>query len=258
MATIRPRPTATSQAATTITMRAKIWPVQVAVRARERDQREVGGVEHQLEAEQDHERVAAHEDAAAPMQKTIAETSRYQVMLIARRPRPRAVAGSGPIPVPRSPVRIRSPTLTRAGRLEPRAPAGEDHGADGGDQQQQRGDLEREQELGQEQLADLGGRAEAREEAGALLVEQLRPVPSTAMQSSTSSAPANSSERQRSPGARGADGDLVRRPRRRDEDVEHHHRAGVDDDLGAATNSARSSRNSAARHSRWQTSASTE
>jgi hypothetical protein len=34
------------------------------VHARERDQREVAGIEHQLEAEQHHERVAAGEHAA--------------------------------------------------------------------------------------------------------------------------------------------------------------------------------------------------
>src|SRR5215213_12033985 len=38
-------------------------PVAVAVHARERDEREVGGVEHQLDAEQDHERVAPHQHA---------------------------------------------------------------------------------------------------------------------------------------------------------------------------------------------------
>ena len=64
IATIRPSPTVTSQAATTITISAKICPSLVAPHPREPDQREVRGVEHQLEAEQDHERVAPDEHAA--------------------------------------------------------------------------------------------------------------------------------------------------------------------------------------------------
>src|SRR4051794_6333182 len=40
--------------------------VAVAVHARERDQREVGRVEHELQAEEDHERVAPDEHAAGP------------------------------------------------------------------------------------------------------------------------------------------------------------------------------------------------
>ena len=61
--TIRPRPIVTSHAATTITISAKTWPSRVAPHAREADQREVARVQHQLEAEQDHERVAAREHA---------------------------------------------------------------------------------------------------------------------------------------------------------------------------------------------------
>ena len=38
-------------------------PAHVAVGARERDHRQIGGVQHQLQAEQDHERVAPGEDA---------------------------------------------------------------------------------------------------------------------------------------------------------------------------------------------------
>src|SRR3954467_10036683 len=41
-------------------------PAHVPAVARERDEREVGGVEHQLQAEQDHERVAPREHAGHP------------------------------------------------------------------------------------------------------------------------------------------------------------------------------------------------
>ena len=58
-----PRPIATSQAATTITTIAKICPSPFGPHPREAEQREVAGVEHQLQAEQHDERVAAHEHA---------------------------------------------------------------------------------------------------------------------------------------------------------------------------------------------------
>jgi hypothetical protein len=74
----------TSQAATVITISAKDLPVAVAPHARERDQREVGAVQHQLEAQQHHERVAPVITPTAPSAKTIAETARYQAMLTAR------------------------------------------------------------------------------------------------------------------------------------------------------------------------------
>ena len=58
-----PRPIATSQAAITITTIAKIWPSPLPHVAREADQREVAGVEHQLEAQQHDERVAPDQHA---------------------------------------------------------------------------------------------------------------------------------------------------------------------------------------------------
>ena len=63
MATIRPRPRTASAAATTITVSAKIWPSPCRVLACEGDQREVAGVQHQLERQQDDQRAAADEDA---------------------------------------------------------------------------------------------------------------------------------------------------------------------------------------------------
>ena len=118
--------------------------------------------------------------------------------------------------------------------LEPGAPAREHDGADRGDEQQHRGDLEGEQEVGQQQPPDLAPacrspRASRRPPRRA----PLRPVPRMAIDSSTNSAPANSALAQRRLGeparligsAAAADvGD--------DEQVQHHHRADVDDHLG--------------------------
>ena len=56
-------PTTTSAAATTMTKNAMIWPVQVAVDAREGDQRQVDRVEHQLDAHEHHDGVATHQHA---------------------------------------------------------------------------------------------------------------------------------------------------------------------------------------------------
>ena len=62
-ATTRPSPTHTSDAATAITASAKIWPAPFADVPGERDQREVRAVQHDLEREQDDQRVAPHEHA---------------------------------------------------------------------------------------------------------------------------------------------------------------------------------------------------
>ena len=58
-----PRPTTTSAAATTSTKNTTTWPPMSSSIAGERDEREVDGVEHQLDAHEHHERVAAHEQA---------------------------------------------------------------------------------------------------------------------------------------------------------------------------------------------------
>ena len=144
--------------------------VAVAPHAREGDQREVRRVEHQLEAEQDHERVAAREHAGG----ADAEDQRRddEVPADAHQPPsgPRAAAAAG---ARARAARARSPADRLGHRAdaaaadvgdrdssalvgaEAAAAAREHDRADGGDQQQQRGDLEREQELRQEQLADL-------------------------------------------------------------------------------------------------------
>ena len=63
-------PTTTSAAATTITKNAITWPVEVAVDAGERDEREVRGVEHQLDAHEHDDRVAPHQDGGARRSRT--------------------------------------------------------------------------------------------------------------------------------------------------------------------------------------------
>ena len=119
---------------------------------------------------------------------------------------------------------------------DPAAPAREDDGADGGDEQQERGDLEREQELRQQQLADRARacRRPASHRGAPSVSIAFRPEPRTAMreldeQRQPRRATAiDAAGRGRPAGAaapvRAADvGD--------DEHVEHHHGAGVDDDL---------------------------
>ena len=204
-----PRPTATSQAATTITMIAKIWPSPLpcmrlnAISARfaalsisSRQSRMTSGLR----------RVST---PPAPMQKTIADTTRYQPMFTSasRRSaaasapcsrRRRAVRAGRPADGPRASCRCPAGTRNRSAtvicpsgpRSMPAAAAGEHDGADGGDQQQERRDLERQQELRQQQLADLrrACRSRRRRSAPSLSIAR-RPVPSSAMTSSTKRQP---------------------------------------------------------------------
>ena len=191
MATMTPRPTVTSQAATTMTMIAKIWPSPLpcmrlkAMSARfaalsisSRQSRMTSGLR----------RVST---PPAPMQNTIADTARYQPMFtgVLRSAGLRACSRCAPgvVPVGRPrPSRIEpvpgghaeqvgDGDLPARRALEPAAAAGEDDGADGGDEQQEGRDLERQQELRQQQLADLAGLAEAGAEVGALAVDARQP-----------------------------------------------------------------------------------
>ena len=59
----RARPTAASAAATVITKNTMIWPSTVPSVAAERDERQVDGVQHDLDREQDRDQVAAQEHA---------------------------------------------------------------------------------------------------------------------------------------------------------------------------------------------------
>ena len=63
MATIRPRPTTTSEAATAITASAKIWPSLVAGWRENAIRARFARVEHDLEREQDDQRAAAQQHA---------------------------------------------------------------------------------------------------------------------------------------------------------------------------------------------------
>ena len=116
---------------------------------------------------------------------------------------------------------------------QPGATTGQDHRADGGDQQQQRRDLERQQEPRQEQLADLGRRAEPRFIRRAVGLERRQ---------------RRADERDRQLDEQGEREDDRRKPQGRagrrgrrlagtadvgdHEHVQHHHRARVHDDLG--------------------------
>ena len=88
---------------------------------------------------------------------------------------------------------------------EAAAAARQHHTADGGDQQQEGRELECQQEARQQQLADVGGRAEMmkdRAQAGRRSRwTASRPVPSSAINSSTSSAPVDDRAAQAQAGA---------------------------------------------------------
>ncbi len=93
----------------------------VADHAAEGDQGEVAGVQHQLEAEQDHERAAADEDADRRRSRTAArERTMYHSMFTAATSRPSGTLGRrarprGPTSQrPDSPSQARLPARTRA------------------------------------------------------------------------------------------------------------------------------------------------
>src|SRR5438093_4672881 len=134
MATIRPSPTTTSEAATAITASAKICPAPPPcsrakpIRARlaplsmiSSESRTISGLRRRS-------------TPSAPVANRNADTAIYQ-------------ATSGP--------------FTRLLVQAPRVRA-EDDAADGGNEQHDRGDLEGEQMIGEEQAADLPGAAERR------------------------------------------------------------------------------------------------
>ena len=63
MATMMPRPTTTSAAATTSTKNTAACPPMSFELAGERDEGEIGGVQHELDAHEHHEDVAPDEQA---------------------------------------------------------------------------------------------------------------------------------------------------------------------------------------------------
>ena len=185
----------TSQAATTMTMIAKIWPsllfhmrekamsamlaaLSMSSRQSRIDER-VAAREHAGGADREDQRadhqvpVDAHQppsasDAARPrgLAAARAELERLARALPADRLGHRADVGRQPEVHDRDAVGLVG--------ADAAAPAREHHGADGGDEQQEGGDLEGQQELRQQQLADLLRAAEARAHGGAVGVERLQ------------------------------------------------------------------------------------
>ena len=214
--------------------------VLVAVRAREGDEREVRRVEHQLEAEQDHERVAAHEHAAG----ADAEDQRREdeVPLDAHRCgapsglEHRAALGVGlacPVHLPVA----RNRSATRAARAASSRPArrrASTTAPTAATSSRNDATSKASRNVGQQQLADLRRRAEAGEPAARPPRRaRVSPVPSMAIDELDEQR--DREQRARPSAGRGRAGRPDRVVRAADvgddEDVEHHHRADVDDHL---------------------------
>ena len=146
---------------------------------------------------------------AAPMQKMTAERTTYQVMSIRA-----SSPGSAPRGRAGACASTTAPTAATSSRNE---------AASNGTRN-----------FVQQQLADLGRRAEAGLDVRAPMSSASRPEPTTAIVIST-----KQRTRQREPNCperarlAGRCCDWSSRPRRRHEHVEHHHRARVDHDLGS-------------------------
>ena len=259
----------TSQAATTITISAKIWPSPLPCMRAKATSARLAALSISSRQSRITSGLRRDEHAAgADRRRSARETTRYQLDAhrhsagaAGRRPRaesgsagprrpadasaivpmpaaadvhrPRRVGVGSPRP-PRRRARMTAPTAAISSRNEATSKA--------------------QQELRQQQLADLRRACRSpRRTAGALGVERLQAgaehrdqqldeqrAARTASPATRRPRPTGGRERL----ARAADvGD--------DEDVEHHHRAGVDDDLRGGDELARSSRNSAASDSRW-------
>ena len=167
----------TSQAATTITISAKTWPSPLPACARTRSARGCAALSISSRQSRITSGLRRVSTPAAPMQKRAPRRRGTSRCSSAHRPpalAPLALVASRRRRPPRPSCRCsggragRRPSASRGSSPRPgRGGAGQDDRADRGDQQQERGDLERQQELRQEQLADLAGRAEARRVAGA-------------------------------------------------------------------------------------------
>src|SRR5262245_58011531 len=162
MATIRPSPTQTSEAATAITASAKIWP-SISPWSRENPTKARFAALSMISSERSTiSGLRRRSTPATPIAKRIDETARYHGM-------------SGPI-TPHAPRRRRAPEPSRRRLLPVGLLLGlrahpEHDAADRGDEQHDRRDLEREQEIREEQLADARGRAERAAHVG--LVREL-------------------------------------------------------------------------------------
>ena len=126
-----PSPTTTSAAATTSTKNTAVWPSMLPKRADEGDEAQVDGVEHQLDAHEDHERVAPHEHADRAHRE---QHGREDQVVGGRR------LGGGDHSSPAVP----SSTSPR-----------EQHGAGDGDDQQDRGELEGEHVVVEQVVGEL-------------------------------------------------------------------------------------------------------
>src|SRR5207248_5356021 len=141
IATIRPSPTTTSEAATAITASAKIWPLdspcrrENAIRARFAPKSMSSGESSTISG------LRRRRTPRAPVANRNAATARYQAM-------------SGP----RTDLSF---VDQLAGRRRAARVCAEDDRADRRDEQHDRGDLQREQVIGQKHLPDPMRRAEA-------------------------------------------------------------------------------------------------
>src|SRR5215213_4918371 len=182
--------------------------VAVPVHARERDEREVGGVEHQLDAEQDHERVAPHEHAAGPDRED--QRRDHEVPLHAHRcgspPASIMVPAGASMRVPASP-RITSPTEISRGSSRPlrrrarmTAPTAAMSSSSDATSNATRNFVRNRRPISAAVPKPVSAASPLAPPIPApSVLSASRPEPSTAMHSSANSAPANSIETIRSP-----------------------------------------------------------
>ena len=246
----RGRPS-TSQAATTITISAKIWPSPLPHMREKPISARLAAFSISSRQSRITSGLRRISTPPAPIAKISALTARYQAMLTARptariappasaivagpgRPRPRADRRRHSMPRQRRAPRCPSPRPRRAAREHDRA--------DGGDEQQEGGDLERRsRKLVSSSVPIWPGvpKVRARTRRARRRADRLQPEPSSGDEQLDERA-----RRRAARQAQAAPPAAERRLRRSaraaarssptygdDEHVEHHHRAGVDDDL---------------------------
>ena len=272
----------TSQAATTMTMIAKIWPSPLPHMRAKAISARLAALSISSRQSRIDQRVAAREHAAGADRRRQRRDDEVPVDVHqppSARPRSWLAAGSGSgsgcsrdsarrPPRPSCPmsggqreVHGRDARRPRR-RLDAAAAAREHDRADGGDEQQERGDLERRAGTSSAAARRSARASRSRRRASAPSVSiAFRPEPSIAMHQLDE-------QRQREDDRDRAL--AARRPARAacagsaaadvgdDEDVEHHHRAGVDDDLRGGDELRLAAAGTAPpATSRWKTSAST-
>ena len=201
-----PRPTTTSDAATAITEMAKIWPSSRAVQARERDQQQVRGVEHDLDGQEDDQRAAAQHHA----ERADREEDRAQ----------------DDVPLDVRPVHG-PPFDVDLARVR-----AEHDAADRGHEQDDRRHLEREQVVGEEEPADRAGEPNARRTCGRLKRKSPALRLTTTITSARIAPPASTAPTTCQDGPPDHGDSSLLSPRYGDHEQEHHHhRAAVDEHL---------------------------